>query len=400
MINGLLSLSWWQYIVITLVLTQITAISITLYLHRCQAHRGLELHPVVSHVFRFWLWLTTGMITKEWVAVHRKHHAKCETEDDPHSPQIVGLKKVFFGGYGLYRKEADKQATLDEYGHKTPDDWIERNVYSRFNALGIFLLLGINFLLFGVVGILMWIVQMIWIPLWAAGVINGVGHYWGYRNFECPDASTNISPVGIIMGGEELHNNHHTYPTSAKFSVKPWEFDFGWMFISIFRAFGLAKVKRLPPKLSERDKPAIDVDTLKAVLVNRFQILSHYTRDVLLPVFKEEKAKEFGKALSRKTKALLISDQSLLDGAGRKRLGAALKEAEALQVVYQFRLQLQAIWAQAKADQKEHLAALKTWCEEAESTGIKALQDFARRVKSFSPTRDAQAVAVDAQRRS
>jgi len=236
---GLLQLPWWGYIVLILTLTQITVLGVTIYLHRCQAHRALELHPIVSHFFRFWLWLTTGMVTKEWTAIHRKHHAKVETKDDPHSPVALTIKKVFFEGAELYRKEAKNKETMERYGEGTPDDWIEKNLYSRHSALGISLMLVIDLVLFGAMGLTVWALQMAWIPLFAAGVVNGIGHYWGYRNFECKDASRNIIPFGLFIGGEELHNNHHAFATSAKFSSKWWEWDTGWFLIRALQLFGL-----------------------------------------------------------------------------------------------------------------------------------------------------------------
>jgi stearoyl-CoA desaturase (delta-9 desaturase) len=251
--HGVWRLSWWQVLIFTLVVTHITIASVTIFLHRTQAHRAMELGPIPSHFFRFWLWLTTGMVTKEWVAIHRKHHAKCETPDDPHSPQTRGIETVFWQGAELYRAEAKNKETLAKFSHGTPDDWIERNLYTRFSWQGVALMLIINVTLFGALGATVWAVQMLWIPVTAAGIINGIGHYWGYRNFEAPDASTNISPWGLIIGGEELHNNHHTYPTSAKFSVKRYEFDLGWAYIRAMQAIGWARVKKVPPKLQLGD---------------------------------------------------------------------------------------------------------------------------------------------------
>jgi len=284
MINGLLDLSPWQVVGATLLMTHLTIISVTVFLHRHQAHRALELHPLMSHLFRLWLWLTTGMRTREWVAIHRKHHVKCETEEDPHSPQVLGLKRVMWQGAELYRQEAEVSETLEKYGKGTPDDWLERHVY-HYSFAGIGLMMLIDLLLFGAAGLTVWAVQMVWIPFWAAGVINGVGHYWGYRNYECPDASTNIAPWGILIGGEELHNNHHTFPNSAKLSSKRWEFDIGWMYIRLMEMLGLARVKKVArrPLLGE-PKPTLDMDTVRAVLTHRFQVMSHYSRDVILPV--------------------------------------------------------------------------------------------------------------------
>ena len=279
-LHGLWDLSFWGYVGVTLLLTHITIASVTIFLHRHQAHRSLDLHPLPSHFFRFWLWMTTGMVTKEWAAIHRKHHAKCETPEDPHSPQTRGLSTVFWTGAELYRAESENAETMTKYGHGTPDDWIERNVYTRFSVLGVSLMLIIDVVLFGALGAAVWALQMAWIPVTAAGIINGIGHYWGYRNFECQDASTNISPWGILIGGEELHNNHHTYPTSAKLSVKPYEFDIGWLYIRILSALGLAHVKKRPPRIAYGDVKPADVNTLEAIIANRYEVMAGYAREV------------------------------------------------------------------------------------------------------------------------
>jgi len=277
LLNGLLHATGWQIVIYTLIVTHITIAGVTIFLHRCQAHRALDLHAIPSHFFRFWLWLTTGMVTKEWAAIHRKHHAKCETEEDPHSPVTRGIDKVVYEGAELYRIEARNTETIEKYGHGTPDDWIERNVYTKRSALGVSMLLVINILLFGVLGLSVWAVQMMWIPVTAAGIINGIGHFWGYRNFNCKDASTNILPWGIIIGGEELHNNHHTYGTSAKLSSKWYEFDIGWMYITILSFFGLAKVKKVAPAPRfDREKLVADLDTLQSIVANRYDVMAKY----------------------------------------------------------------------------------------------------------------------------
>ena len=385
---GIVDLPWWGYIVVTLVLTQITIFGVTVFLHRCQAHRALELHPIVSHFFRFWLWMTTGMVTKQWAAIHRKHHAKVETADDPHSPQVQGIKKVLWQGAELYRKEARNQETMERYGQGTPDDWMERNVYTKHSAMGVTLMLITNLILFGPIGLTIWAVQMAWIPFWAAGVVNGIGHYVGYRNFECQDASRNIIPIAFFIGGEELHNNHHTYGTSAKFSVKWWEFDIGWLLIRTLQVFGLAKPKRLPPKPQViQNKTAVDSDTLKAILTNRFLVLAHYSGDVISPVFRDEwfRASEAGKAMLRRIRKLLMREQSLVDASGQAQLASTLEQYRTLNVVYQLRLQLQSIWAKSTASQAELLEALQEWCKQAEATGIKALRQFVVRIKGYVP---------------
>lgn len=381
---GLLQLPWWGYIVVTLALTQVTIFAVTIFLHRCQAHRALDLHPIVSHFFRFWLWMTTGMLTKQWAAIHRKHHAKVETPDDPHSPQVKGIWNVLLQGTEMYRKESRNEETLDRYGQGTPDDWMERNVYTKHSMLGIVLMLIINVVLFGPIGLTIWALQMAWIPFFAAGIVNGVGHFVGYRNFECQDASRNIIPFGVIIGGEELHNNHHTYGTSAKFSVKWWEVDTGWGLIRFLQLFGLAKPKRVAPKaVLELSKSSIDVDTLKAVITNRYQLMSNYAKRVILPVLREERARA-GKVGAR-IKTLLIREPSLVKPEKQQQLETVLEKHPSLNVVYQLRLKLQAIWAHSTATQKELVEALQDWCRQAEETGIEVLRDFVRHLKAYVP---------------
>ena len=385
--NGLLGFSVWGYIAVALVFTHITIAAVTIYLHRHQAHRALDLHPIPSHFFRFWLWMTTGMVTKAWSAIHRKHHAKCETEEDPHSPQVLGLKKVFWEGSELYRKEAKNQETLDKYGHGSPDDWIERNLYTGHSRLGIVLMFIINVLLFGAAGISIWAVQMIWIPITAAGIINGIGHYWGYRNYEPEDASTNVSPWGILIGGEELHNNHHAFPGSAKLSSKPWEFDIGWFYIRILEILGLAHVKKVAPEpVIMPGKQEADLETLRAVIINRLHVLSHYCRDVIVPVFKDElhKADNSRQALFARARRLLVRDQSLMDDTAKKRLNSVLERSAALKTVYQHKLSLQKIWQRSNSSQETLLHSLEQWCKEAEATGIKRLQDFALTLRGYA----------------
>lgn len=388
--HGLIPLSWWGYVLVALVLTQITILSVTIYLHRCQAHRALDLHPIVSHFFRFWLWMTTGMITKEWTAIHRKHHAKVETAEDPHSPQVKGLRKVLFEGTELYRKESRNKATLERYGEGTPNDWIERRVYTAHSAMGITLMLIINLALFGPVGLTIWAIQMAWIPFFAAGVVNGVAHYYGYRNFECQDASRNILPIGFFIGGEELHNNHHTYATSARFSVKWWEFDMGWVVIRFLQMLGLAKPKRVPPKAKlVFDKGVVDIETIKAILTNRFQLLASYTKEVILPVLRDERqrAGDKGRALFRRVRTLLVREPSLVDQKGHQQLAAVLERHGPLNIVYQFRLKLQSIWAKSTASQAELVDALQEWCRQAEASGVKTLREFVKHIKAHVPHR-------------
>ena len=388
MLSGLFSLPWWGYVLVYFGLTHITAISISIFLHRHQAHRALDLHPIPSHFFRFWLWFTTGAITKQWVAVHRKHHAHCETKEDPHSPQVEGLAKVFFGGYyPLYYRAANNPETVARYGHKTPDDWLERNLYARHTTSGMLILLALNLFLFGLPGLAIWVGEVIWMPLFAAGIINGIAHYWGYRNFECKDASTNISPIGLWIAGEELHNNHHTYPTSAKLSVKRWEFDVSWGYISLLSKLGLATVKRLPPELHVApEKHAIDIDTVKALLTNRFQVLAQYSREVIAPVFKELRANNPEKAqhLTRDIQELLGREDLFVSVDQRQHLDTVLAKEDRLKVVYQLRMQLQAIWEKSSASPKELLEALQTWARQAEQSGICALQEFCATLRSYT----------------
>jgi stearoyl-CoA desaturase (delta-9 desaturase) len=391
MLNGLLQMPWWGYVLTTLALTHITIASVTIFLHRHQAHRALELHPVVSHFFRFWLWLTTGMITREWAAIHRKHHAKVETADDPHSPIQKGLNRVLWTGAFLYHDESKNRGTIEQYGFGTPDDWLERHLYTPLNWLGIVLMLGIDVALFGALaGGIIWLVQMVWIPFWAAGVINGIGHFWGYRNFEVADASTNIVPWGILIGGEELHNNHHTYGSSAKLSAKWWEFDIGWMYIRILQAFGLARVKKLPPQLvSDPNKRSIDLDTVRAVVRNRFQIMARFSRDVLGNVHREElrkldRADRESWALVKKARRLMKLEPSHLNQTSRERLQQVLDRSKTLNTVYQMKMKLQTIWESRTATQENLLRALEDWCHQAEATGIRALEEFSSRIRTYT----------------
>jgi stearoyl-CoA desaturase (delta-9 desaturase) len=382
---GLLDLSLRGYIIATFIMIQITMMSVTLYLHRDQAHRALDLHPALRHFFRFWIFCTSGMLTREWVAIHRKHHAFCETPDDPHSPVIFGIRKVLLEGAELYRAEKDNPETLEKYGRGTPDDWLERNIYMRFPHAGIMLMLVADLLLFGIPGITIFAIQMMSMPVFAAGVINGLGHYSGYRNFECDDAATNIVPWGILIGGEELHNNHHAFPTSAKFSVRPWEFDIGWLYIRVFEAFGLASVKKVAPRPVLQPRPAsqVDIETVRAIIVNRMHVLRDYTRQVTLPVLKKEKAIAAGNAALQRARKLLVRQPGLLDEHARKRLRQILSDYAALETVHEFREKLRELWSGAHVSNEKLLAQLKEWCAEAEASGIKYLEEFAARLRSY-----------------
>ena len=383
---GLVQLTPWGYVALTLVLTHLTIVSVTIFLHRHQAHRGLDLHPLLSHFFRFWLWLTTGMVTREWVAIHRKHHAKCETEEDPHSPQTKGLSQVLWRGAELYRQEALNQETLEQYGRGTPDDWLERHLYQRYNFLGIGVLFLILVTLLGPIGLTIWAIQMLWIPFWAAGVINGIGHYWGYRNFEIPNTSTNILPWGLLIGGEELHNNHHAFASSAKFSVRWWEFDLGWFYIRLFSLLHLAQVhKQAPRRNLAEERPQIDLEVVKALTVNRLQLMTDYSRKVLQPVFRAEmrRVDKPLRQLYRKAQRLARREAVLLDEAERKRLTQVLDQSGALKTVYQFKLRLQEIWEQKAANHGARLEALRQWCAQAEATNIRTLQEFVHMIRRY-----------------
>ncbi len=382
MSNGFLNLSWWQLVLVALALTHITIAAVTIFLHRHQAHRALDLHPLVSHFFRFWLWLTTGMVTREWVSIHRKHHALCETAEDPHSPQVLGIKKVLWEGSELYSQAARDRSTLDRYGHGTPDDWLERHVYGPRNWLGVSLMLVLDVLLFGVAGIAVWAVQMVWIPFFAAGVINGLGHYWGYRNYPSADASTNISPWGILIGGEELHNNHHAFPGSARLSSRRSEFDIGWLYIRLLSTLRLARIKKVAPGLAViAGKQAIDMETVRAVVISRMHVLARYASEVLLPVSRRELG---GRGLVRRFRKVVAKDQGMLDEFSHRWLSQLLERSQSLRTVFQYQQQLRQIWERTATNQEALLAALQDWCRRAEASGIQSLQDFARNLRGYA----------------
>ena len=389
--GGVLNLSWWQLIVATLLLTHITIAAVTIFLHRSQAHRALDLHPAVGHFFRLWLWLTTGMQTKEWVAIHRKHHARCETPEDPHSPQTRGLKKVLWQGAELYMEEANNKETLARYGHGTPSDWLERSVYSRFTWHGCGVMLGADLILFGAAGLSVWAVQMIWIPFFAAGVINGIAHYWGYRNYDSPDAATNISPWGILIGGEELHNNHHTYPTSAKLSSKWFEFDLGWTYIRMLSALGLAKVLRVAPVARvAAPRPGIDGQTLQAVIANRYDLLSRYARGLRSTLNEELRRLSLPEAEKQRFASLRRwlrkSDVQSIPPAQQQTLRELLGQSGAMRTLVDMRAELAAIWERGTASREQMLVNLQDWIARAEASGIRALQEAALRIRSYAPT--------------
>src|SRR6476661_7139763 len=386
--GGLLQFGWAGLLVYLLVATQLTIFSVTLYLHRSQAHRGVDFHPVLAHFFRFWTWLTTSMITKEWAAIHRKHHAKCETEEDPHSPMYKGIRTVFWRGVELYREARSDRESIEKYGKGCPEDWIERKVYTPHATLGPTLLLFISLALFGLPGVAVWAIQMAWIPFWAAGVVNGLGHWWGYRNFETSDTATNLTPWAVWVGGEELHNNHHAFPSSAKFALRKWEFDIGWAAIRTFEAFGLAKVLRVAPSLDVRPNIEMpDGETLKALLAIRFQAMTDYYRTVTLPALREEAAAVGAKAghlLPSKLRKGLADGGRWLDDDKKARLQAFLAERPRLANVAEYRARLQQVLDDRSHDAKAMLARLHAWCQEAEASGIASLQQFSARLKGYA----------------
>jgi stearoyl-CoA desaturase (Delta-9 desaturase) len=389
-VHGLFPLPWWGYVVATLVLTHITIACVTIFLHRSQAHRGLDLHPVVSHFFRLWLWLTTGMVTKEWVAIHRKHHAKVETAEDPHSPQTRGIRAVLLRGAELYRDESKNAETLAKYGHGTPDDWIERNLYTPFSWQGVGVMMIIDLALFGPIGLTIWAVQMLWIPITAAGIINGIGHYWGYRNFACADASTNIVPWGIIIGGEELHNNHHAYGTSAKLSSRWFEFDIGWMYIRTLEIFGLATVRKVAPQIRlERAKSAPDLATLQAIITHRYAVATSYAKSLKTACAAEiatlrARHGHIDLPSLRRVKRWLAADEHVLTETERARLAHACDNSKVLRQIYHMRQELASLWGRSTESSEQLLARLQDWCHRAEASGIPPLAQFSMQLKRYA----------------
>ena len=387
--NGITGASGWQVFAFTMIVTHITIASVTIYLHRHQAHRALELHAIPSHFFRFWLWLTTGQVTKEWAAIHRKHHAKCDTEEDPHSPVTRGIKKVFWEGAELYRAESKNMETMEKYGHGTPTDWIERNLYTKYSWMGVVLMAVINLALFGVIGATVWAVQMMWIPVTAAGIINGIGHYWGYRNYDCADAATNIIPFGIIIGGEELHNNHHTFATSAKLSSKWYEFDIGWFYIRTLETFGLAKVKKVAPAPKfQHGKVEADLETLQSVIANRYDVMAKYAKS-MKSAWKEELEHLKDKAqlearFLKSSRKFLTREPGKLEAPQKQQLVELFEHSKALETMHNMRVELGVIWERSHFTRDQLLHKLQDWCNRAEASGIKSLQDFSLRLRSYA----------------
>jgi stearoyl-CoA desaturase (delta-9 desaturase) len=385
---GLFELPLWGYFVVTFATIQVMFLGVTLYLHRDQSHGGLALHPVLRHVFRFWLWYSSGVVTREWVAVHRRHHVYADREGDPHSPVIFGLKRVVLEGYELYSAATRDAAIVRNYGKGTPDDWIERNLYSRHPNLGIVLFSLTALVLFGIPAIVMVVVHLSAQPLFAGGVVNGLGHAVGYRSFEMPSTATNLVPWGVLLGGEELHNNHHAFPRSARFAVQRWEFDIGWFWICAFRAVGLARVGYVAPRpYLEHESRELDADTVHALFTNRMHVLREYARRVVLPVCRELARKEPRGAVPAMTPKLLIRHPTLLAEEAHRALRDLLERYEVLRRVVEYREGLQHLWNDASANQARAVGQLREWCARAEASGIRALREFSLGLPAYGAAR-------------
>jgi stearoyl-CoA desaturase (delta-9 desaturase) len=391
---GLADLRIWGYLIVAVLWLHVTLIAITLYFHRDQTHRAVDLHPVLRHFFRFWLWINTGASTREWVAVHRKHHALCEREGDPHSPRLFGLKTVLTQGAELYRVAANDPETLEKYAKGTPNDWLENNLYHHpvRSYYGIAALVITDLLLFGVPGIIMIALQLSNMPFLAAGIINGLCHAKGYRNFETDDASTNLWPIGILVAGEELHNNHHAFPTSARFSMRPHEFDVGWMYLKVLAALGLAKIRRVanPPQLEAATARTPELDELRAIIVNRMHVLRHYTQNVTLPVLRRELESlgENANSMLRRIRRQLSWQPEMLDDESRHTLAKLAEQHPRFHTVLQFRNELKHLWGGAHTSNERLLADFREWCVRAEQSGIQGLQEFVTYLKSFRAMRE------------
>jgi len=374
-------------LVFTLVVTHITIAAVTMFLHRSQAHKSVSFHPIINHFFRFWLWLTTGMVTKEWVAIHRKHHAKCETKEDPHSPVYLGVWNVMFLGVFFYKKESKNQDTLEQFGQETPDDWLERNVYAKYSGKGILIMLAIDLYLFGATGGLIWLVQMAWIPFWAAGFINGIGHWFGYRTFASKDTSTNISPlilpIGIVIGGEEFHNNHHAFPRSARLSYKPWELDIGWVYIQVLEKFKLAKVHEFAPYPERKFKTFKFINNL-SLFANKMRSIRKYEKIVLSRAMKDKFSKiqdtiqiSYGKSMR-----ILNTHKGAMTQDEIHKLAKIIKSDELISKLYKFKEGLEDVWHGVGLSINERVEKIKIWCHEVEKTGHEDLIQFSKYIKS------------------
>jgi stearoyl-CoA desaturase (delta-9 desaturase) len=383
---GAFRLPWWGYAAFTFAMVELMFLGVTLYLHRDQSHGGLVLHPVLRHFFRFWLWFCSGTVTREWVAVHRRHHTFADRPGDPHSPVVFGLKRVVLEGYELYIAAARDPKILANYGRGTPDDWLERRLYSRFPKLGISLFVLLQLVAFGVPAITMLAVQLIAQPFFAAGIINGLGHRIGYRSFEMPTAATNIVPWGVLIGGEELHNNHHAFPSSPRFAVQWWEIDMGWLFICVFRAFGLARVGSLAPTPNiVRDRADINADTVRALFTNRMHVLRDYRRRVIRPVFRELTKQENASVHARGSAQLLVRHPKLLDERARQQLRELLDRYEVLRTVIEFRDRMQQLWDETSTSHGRALEQLRDLCTQAEGSSLLALRRFALTLRTYAP---------------
>jgi stearoyl-CoA desaturase (delta-9 desaturase) len=385
LLYGAIRLPWWGYAAFTFAMVQLMFLGVTLYLHRDQSHGGLVLHPMLRHFFRFWLWFCSSTVTREWVAVHRRHHAYADLPGDPHSPVVFGLRRVLMQGYELYAAAARDPKILENYGRGTPDDWLEHNLYSRFPKVGISLFVVLQLLMFGVPAIAMLGVQLIAQPLFAAGVINGLGHRVGYRSFEMPTAATNIVPWGVLIAGEELHNNHHAFPSSPRFAVQGWEIDLGWLFICLFRALGLARVRCLAPRPHiVCDRAEIDADTAQALFTNRMHVLRDYRRRVIRPVFRALRKQQSPAVLAPRSPRLLVRHPKLLDERARQQLRELLERYEVLRTVIEFRDRLQQLWDETAASHGRALEQLRELCAQAEGSRILALRKFALRLRTYT----------------
>jgi stearoyl-CoA desaturase (delta-9 desaturase) len=384
--HGMLHWSAWEIVLYTVLTTHLTIVAVTVFLHRCQSHRALELHPALSHVFRFWLWFATGMVTREWVAVHRKHHAHTDREGDPHSPKVFGIRQVLLQGAELYRREARVAETLQRYGNGTPDDWLERHLYARYAWQGVALLLLAQLFMFGIIGATVWGVQMLWIPLSAAGVVNGLGHFLGYRNFDGPNAATNIVPLGLLIGGEELHNNHHTFPTSAKLSARWFELDIGWCYIRLFQALGLARVRSLPARPAWRKAVApLSVETVQGISAARHHVMRNYGI-MLVRAFRDElrlQGSRYDARFRRHAERLLRREPAYLSDSQRPELGLLLSRHQTLELMQRMREELGQLWESKYATPQELLAHLLDWCERAKRSGLPRLHNFALRLQAY-----------------